>query len=159
MTEDAKEKTLIGRAEKVRFPTLGNSELHARIDTGAKTSSIWATDISETTEGLLVRIASPKYEINAHEITFKHYDKVRIASSMGQQQVRYKVKIPISMRKRRIIATFTLSDRSTQVYPILIGRSTLTGKFVVDVSKGYPLKDEEEKRSAELQANISEEHI
>ena len=34
------------------------------------------------------------------------------------------------------VATFTLADRSTQVYPVLIGRATLNGKFIVDVQKG-----------------------
>ena len=57
------------------------------------------------------------------------------------------------------MATFTLSDRSMQVYPVLIGRSTLNGKFVVDVSRGSPLLAEEERRSAELQKNIHEEHV
>lgn len=159
MSENRKEKTVIGRAEKVRFPELGNCVLHARIDTGAKTSSIWATDITETADGLVVRFASPEYEINEHQTLFKHYDKVRVASSMGHQQIRYRVKMPIVIRRRRIMATFTLSDRSTQVYPILMGRSTLTGKFIVDVSRGTPLRDAETQRSAELQKNISEEHV
>jgi hypothetical protein len=30
---------------------------------------------------------------------------------------------------------FGLSDRSTHNYPILIGRRTLSGKFIVDVSQ------------------------
>lgn len=159
MLENRKEKTIIGRAEKVRFPELGNCVLYARIDTGAKTSSIWAMDISETEDGLVVRFASPEHEINVHQAVFRHYDKVRVASSMGHQQVRYKVKIPVVLRRRRIVATFTLSDRSTQVYPVLIGRSTLAGKFIVDVSRGSPLRDAERRRSAELQKNISEEHV
>ena len=78
---------------------------------------------------------------------------------MGHKQVRYKVKLSIVIGGRRIMATFTLSDRSTQVYPVLIGRSTLTGKFIVDVAKGNPLTEEEWRRSSELQANITEEHV
>ena len=154
-----KEKTLVGRVEKIRFSTLGGSVLHARIDTGAKTSSIWATDIIEDTQGLHVRFATPEYEINDRKVVFEHYDRVRVASSMGHQQVRYRVKLPVVIRKRHIMATFTLSDRSTQVYPVLIGRSTLSGKFIVDVSRGSPLRAEEERRSAELQQNVCEEHI
>lgn len=159
MSQDYNGKTLIGRAEKVRFPTAGNSRLHARIDTGAKTSSIWATDVIETDEGLVVRFASPEHEINKHQVVFEHYDRVRVASSMGHQQMRYRVKMPVVIKGRRIMATFTLSDRSTQVYPVLMGRSTLNGKFVVDVAKGSPLKEEEERRSAQLQRDIIEEHV
>lgn len=159
MPETRKEKTLIGRAEKVRFPSLGDNELYARIDTGAKTSSIWATDVTEVNEGLEVRFASAAHAIHAHPMIFAHYDRVRVASSMGHQQIRYRVKMPIVIHGRRIMATFTLSDRSTQVYPVLIGRATLNGKFIVDVSQGSPLLDEEKQRSMQLQANIIEEHV
>jgi len=159
MTENHKTKTLIGRAEKVTFPQLGDLILYARIDTGAKTSSIWATDIKETKDGLSVRFASIHHEVYAHESIFPHYDRVRVASSMGHEQIRYKIKMPIRLGGRRIIASFTLADRGTQVYPVLIGRSTLAGKFIVDVTKGSPLKYLEDIRSAELQKNVIEEHV
>jgi len=154
-----KEKVIIGRAEKVCFPTLGNSTLYARIDTGAKTSSIWATDILETAEGLRVRLASSDHEIYKHEVLFSRYERVGVASSMGQQQVRYKVKLPTIIKGRRILATFTLADRSTQVYPVLVGRSTLKGKFIVDVAKGNPLRTEEDRRSQELRKYRVEEQV
>jgi hypothetical protein len=57
------------------------------------------------------------------------------------------------------MATFTLADRSSQVYPVLIGRATLRGKFIVDVQMGSPLREEEEKRSMELQKGVIEEKI
>lgn len=153
------EMTVIGRAERVVFPTLGRSMLYARIDTGAKTSSIWATDVVESEEGLRVRFASSRHEVYKYEQVFKHYDRVRVASSSGHVQVRYRIKLPVVIRRRRIMATFTLADRSSQVYPVLIGRSTLMGKFIVDVRKGTPLRDEEGRRSAELQKNITEEYL
>lgn len=156
MTTD---KTIIGRAERVKFPALGGTKLYARVDTGAKTSSIWAAEVKEAEDGLCVRFASPEHEIYQYEQLFKHYDRVCVASSMGHQQVRYRVKMPIVIRRRRIMATFTLSDRSTQVYPVLIGRATLNGKFIVDVQKGSPLREEEARRSAKLQSGITEEHV
>jgi hypothetical protein len=115
--------------------------LHARVDTGAQTSSIWATDITETSEGLVVHFASPEHDIYAHEMTFPDFTEVTIRSSMGHTQTRYKVKLPVIIKDRRILATFTLSDRSTQEYPILIGRSMLTGKFIVDVAEGIELEE------------------
>lgn len=159
MLETHKTKTVLGRAEKVVFPQLGDAVLHARIDTGAKTSSIWATDVSETPDGLRVRFGSPEDGLYERQLTFTHYDRVRISSSMGHKEVRYKVKMPIVLGGRRIRASFTLADRSTQVYPVLIGRSTLTGKFIVDVSEGSPLRQEEKRRSTLLQQTIIEEHV
>lgn len=156
---EKREKTVIGRAEIIRFPDLGDNILHARVDTGARTSSIWATEITETEEGLRVRFASPDHDIYNYEQTFTHYKRVNVSSSMGATQVRYKIKMPIVIGRRRIMATFTLADRSTQVYPVLLGRSTLNKKFIVDVSIGSPLVEEEKAKSEELQSIIKEEHV
>lgn len=151
------EKIIIGRAEKVEFSELG-TVLHARIDTGARTSSIGVLSVKETDEGLEVAFASET--LAAITKTFSHYERVVVASSMGHQQTRYKVRLTIVMRGRRIRASFTLADRSTQVYPVLIGRRALNRKFVVDVSMGSPLREKEKLRSKALQkAVISEEKI
>lgn len=147
------EKTIIGRAERIKIPTLGILS-HARIDTGAKTSSIGILSANETDKGLEVVFFDGG---SAH--AFQHYDKVVIASSMGHKQVRYRVRLTIRIKSRRINTMFTLADRSTQVYPVLIGRNTLMKKFVVDVSKGSILKQAEQERSALLQSQVSEVHI
>ena len=154
MAIKSKEKTIIGRAEKVSFPELGKAIFHARIDTGAKTSSIWATDIQETHKGLIVRFMNSESGVYANEQLFKRFERVRVASSMGHEQIRYKVKLPVVIRGRNILTSFTLADRSTQVYPVLIGRNTLQGKFIVDVSHGSPLRDKERQRSELLQQGI-----
>ena len=151
-----KELTIIGRAEKETFPSLGNAKLHARIDTGAKTSSIWASEVKETDDSLMVRFGASPLPIAGDTYTFKKYARVKVASSMGHEQIRYKIRIPIIMAGRRILATFTLADRSTQVYPVLIGRATLLKKFIVDVSKGAALTALEKERSKKLQDGIEE---
>lgn len=161
MSTRSREKTTIGRAEKVVFPELEKLKLHARIDTGARTSSLDVASCEETEDGLVVVFNNPEGE-GQTPITkvFPHYQRVIVASSMGHQQVRFKVRLSIVLRRRRIRATFTLADRSSQVYPVLIGRSALNRKFVVDVAMGSPLRDAEEKRSEELQSLIvSEEKI
>lgn len=155
----ATEKTLIGQAEKVKLPFFGGEVLHARIDTGARTSAIWATDVKETDAGLEVRLADSSYDVNRHAHIFKHYDRVVISSSTGHKQIRYRIKMSIVIKGRRILTTFTLADRQTQVYPILIGRNTLMNKFVVDVTKGSRLRQKEAEKIAKLQELISEDHV
>lgn len=155
----AKPKTTIGRVERVKFPDLNNLTLHARIDTGAKTSSINVASVKETAKGLVVTFLDASNN-KTPELNFPHYERVAVVSSMGHRQVRYKVKLSIVMRKRRIKTSFTLADRSKQVYPVLIGRRALNRKFVVDVSMGVPLSDKEAERTRQLQsAIVSEEKI
>ncbi len=156
--KEVPEKTIIGRAEKIKFPTLDSLVLHARIDTGAKTSSIWALSAREIDRGLKVVFPTELEDQTVTKI-FEHYSRVRVSSSMGHEQMRYKIKISATIKKRRIFATFTLADRSSQVYPVLIGRSTLNRKFIVDVAKGSPLRVAEERRSALLQSGLKEEKV
>lgn len=108
----------------------------AKIDTGAEASSIWASKIRVDKDGTLkfslFGPSSPFY--NGKIIKCKDYKVMVVRSAMGQEQLRYRVHLPIKIKGRTINVLFSLSDRSRNSFPILIGRRTLQGKFVVDVS-------------------------
>lgn len=145
-------KKLIGRAELVDFPEIGIEKVHARIDTGAKTSSLWASQTNIIDDNLVVTIFDGD---DAQEIRFDEFERVAVASSNGHVQHRFKVRLLVKIKGKKIRAWFTLADRSTQVYPVLIGRNVLLGKFVVDVKKGTILKQAEDEQSLRLQATIN----
>jgi hypothetical protein len=148
-------KKIIGRAEHVAFPELGFIDVPARIDTGAKTSAIWAdkvTLIDGALSAVLFGPASPHFD--GSSVTFKEFDTTAVSTSTGEVQERYKVRLQVKLKGKKIRAWFTLADRSSQVYPVLIGRNVLLGKFVVDVKKGQVLKEEEERRTQSLRANL-----
>ena len=130
-------KKKIGRAEYVWLVRDQLKKVPARIDTGARTSSIWASSVRETEAGLeyvLFGDGSPFYTGNI--ITEPSYSELVVASSNGHIQKRYKIPLTIQIKGKRIRTFCTLADRSTQAYPILIGRNTLRGKFIVDVQNG-----------------------
>lgn len=146
---------LIGRAEKINFPELGLSGVPARIDTGAKTSAIWASGIKEkdgTLEFVLFARKSPFY--TGKKLSTRQYTQRVISTSTGMAQSRYIVRLLIELKGKKIRASFSLANRSKQVYPVLIGRRILRGKFLVDVKSGTPLLDEEHKRSSRLQTGL-----
>jgi len=153
MNPDTLKKT-IGRAEIVSFPELGIEDIAARIDTGAKTSAFWASRAELDDEGnLQVVFFAPEHQNYTGTVfTFDTFDSTVVASSSGHSQRRYKVQLLVRIKGKKIRAWFTLADRASQVYPVLIGRNVLTGKFVVDVKKGKVLKEEERRRSSELQS-------
>lgn len=144
---------LIGRADKIDLPSVGLKNIPAKIDTGADTSAIWASEIG-IVDGVLVCVffgeESPYYTGN--KISFKEgeYGLTRVANSFGDHEVRYKVKLPIRIGGKLVRATFTLSDRSKKTYPVLVGRRLLRQKFVVDVSKGDPLLQAEKEKKRKL---------
>lgn len=150
------ERTIIGRAETVRFPELVDLEkAHARIDSGARTSAIWG-DAKVNQDGTLEVTFFGKTE---KVYTFTEFERQAVATSTGQIDKRYKIRLLVVLKSRKIRASFTIADRSTQVYPVLIGRNVLRGKFLVDVKVGNALKKNERMRINDLQASLEEDII
>lgn len=149
-------RKIIGRSTLVAFPEVALEDIPARVDTGAQSSAVWAN--AEERDGVLyatfLGVEHPQF--SDREIAFKEFEQVVVASSMGHIQKRYKVRLLIKIRGKKVRAQFTLADRSTQVYPVLIGRNVLRGKFIVDVKTGHVLRDEEKRRSETLQSKIDE---
>lgn len=144
---------IIGRVEKISFPELGVRNVHAKIDTGADLSSLWVTNISEENNVLSFKLFgrnSPHYIGKKIEIPAPQYLHTRIANSFGQRELRYVIKLQVRIRGKLVRATFTLANRSKKTYPILIGRKLLQSKFLVDVSKGSPLREIEGKKKSQM---------
>lgn len=157
MASTDKDLVTIGRAEHIAFPELDLHAVPARIDTGAKTSALWVSSAHEQ-DGMLSVVlfgeGSPFYTGKA--LQFDEYDTVVVASSTGEARERYKVKLLVRLAGRTIRAWFTLADRSTQAYPLLIGRNVLSGKFIVDVKRGTIAREAERRRTNELRLAAGE---
>ena len=135
----------------------------AKIDTGADTSSIWASDIDMKKDGTLVfKLFGPKSSYyTGSSIEMTEYKARIVRSSHGDTQIRYQVKLPIVLGSESFETTFNLSHRSRNSLPILIGRHTIEGRFLVDVSKTSverPKKPSSIKLNQELSENPYEFH-
>ena len=130
------EKSIIGRDTKIDFVDLA-TQVPAKIDTGADGSAVWASDIFVDENGMLhfklFGEGSPYY--TGKEISTKDYSVIMTKSASGDIVMKYRTKLSIRIMDKRIKAKFGLSDRSTHNYPVLIGRKTLHGKFLVDVTE------------------------
>ncbi len=156
---DIDELTVIGRAERIDLPKLGIFKIPAKTDTGADSSSIWATDITETASGLEFCLFGSGSEFYTGEkLIFSRddYEVTRVANSFGDKEMRYKIKLTARVNGRLMKGSFTLADRSAKTYPILLGRRLLSGKFVVDVKAGEPLLKEEREKKKRLAQDLEE---
>ena len=144
---------LIGRAEEVDFPELGLKAVPARIDTGAKTSALWASDAVEVDGELQYKLFNKSSALYDGKVQrTRDFKKLLVSSSTGEVQERYAIKHLVRLSGRSIRASFTLADRSNQAYPILVGRNVLRGKFIVDVKQGKPQTQLERKKELYKQA-------
>ncbi|HEY1085659.1 MAG TPA: RimK/LysX family protein [Candidatus Saccharimonadales bacterium] len=127
-------RTTIGVSSLVDFVGYKNlKQIPARIDTGARTSSLWASDVKIKDGIASFKLFGPSSPWYTGKVVRKPIvEKRQVTSSTGHVQERDVVNFSIRMHGKRLNAKFTLSDRSTQTYPILIGRNTLRGNFLVD---------------------------
>ena len=127
--------TAVGWREYVDLPELGLHGLAAKIDSGARTSSLHAEVLAEFERDgeRYVRFAVDFEQQRVRQICEAvHVDVRGITSSNGETQKRYVVKTPLRIGDTQFRAEFSLADRSSMKFPMLIGRSALRRRFVVD---------------------------
>lgn len=139
------DKPVVGRVEPLTFADDGILNLPAKVDSGAYRSSIWATNIHEKNGQLHFTLLGPSSEYyTGYEHVTDEFRIVSVENSFGHKQERYSVFLRVRVGGKLIRSNFTLANRGAKTYPALIGRKLLKGRFVVDVSQGQPLTDEEE---------------
>mgnify|MGYP006266633407 FL=1 len=127
---------VVGWREMVDLPDLGLARIPAKIDTGARTSSIHGEVIEEfTRDGAKYVRFAVDWDGLRHECEAVHVDLRGVTSSNGESQMRYVIKTPLVIGKARFRAEISLADRSDMKFPMLVGRSSLRRRFVVD--SGY----------------------
>ncbi|NIS60857.1 MAG: hypothetical protein GTO13_09200 [Proteobacteria bacterium] len=136
----AGEKTVVGWLERVYLSEY-EFVLTAKIDTGAKNSSIHAMDVEYTKKG----------KAKGSRIRFKTMDRkgryqiieadvlreARIRGLMSATKMRPEIELEICLGgiKKRI--RVNLTDRRGRNYRMILGRTALEGDFIVDVSKKF----------------------
>lgn len=132
-------KLIFGEEEWVYIPGLKQS-FKARIDTGATTSSISATDIvafeRDGKDWVKFKVAHDETKSAEINLPVERWVKIR-QSSADKAQKRAIVVAWIEIGHLKEKAEFTLADRNHLSYPVLIGRSLFRDMAVVDVSRKF----------------------
>lgn len=155
--ENRHQLAILGSTELVDVAGIKN--IPAKIDTGADSSSIWASHVRVAKDGTLYfrlfNEGSPFYTGK----TFRHrnYQVAIVRSSSGHEQIRYRTYLELTLKGRRIKALFFLSDRSRNNFPILIGRRTIAKKFLVDVSKNHAPMPARKNKTRMIQKHLKED--
>ena len=130
---------VIGELEHVNFEQ-AKLRLPARIDTGAKTSSLGIVE-----HELFERDGQKwiKFSVNSPDkktpVVMEHPIKrvAKIKRHGAEAQERPVVVLNIKIHGETLKREFNLTDRSHYEYPILIGRNILQGRFIVDVNRKF----------------------
>ncbi|MES2762912.1 MAG: RimK/LysX family protein [Bacteroidota bacterium] len=126
---------IIGRREYIHFPLLGIEQVEAKIDTGAYTCAIDCNHIELKTEDDKTSLSFRLFNNKTYNV--EEFTRKKIKNSFGEMEERYIIKTLITIGKKKINTTISLSDRGNMRYPVLIGRRLLKGKFIIDVNLIY----------------------
>ncbi len=134
----AQNKDIAGRVEKVRiYP--GNLVLHAKLDTGAKTSSLHAPRITKFLKSgeKWVRFSLKNHVGIEATIERKIVRQARIKQKNGDPEERTVILLGVCLGTLYREIEVNLVDREKFLYPILIGRSFMIGHVLVDPELKY----------------------
>lgn len=129
--------TLFFQETHVASPRL---KLKAKVDTGANTSSLHAVDIEpfEYEGATHLRFVVPLNGV-FHRVQAPVARRGVVRSSEGLKDERYFIEAVIRMGRVMSPIVLSLNDRSSMLYPVLLGRSFLRERYVVDVSRKFLL--------------------
>lgn len=142
---------ILGRYDRVDLPELGLNNIHAKIDTGAYTCSLHCFT-AEIVDGKLefILLDEEHPEFTGMKFIFPVFQQRDIKNSFGEVERRFIISTSIRIYDEVITTEFSLSNRGSLKFPILIGRKILRDRFLIDVKKINLSFREKRRRKKEL---------
>jgi hypothetical protein len=128
---------LIGWKEHIIFPRLGLGPLVAKIDTGARTAALHADEIQVSGRRVRFLIVDEGGKRRWFRAALAGHKRVK--SSNGISELRSVIRVTLALGGKAIKAEVTLTDRTDMGVPMLLGRATIKGHFVVNPAKSFLL--------------------
>jgi len=133
---------IIGWREWVQLPDLPIAQIKAKIDTGARSSSIHAFDLKyfDVDEKPWVRFkVHPRQRSSSTTITTEcpilEFRKIR--SSNGQVTRRPVILTPVTLQGNTWEVEMTLANRDQMGFRMLLGREAIRGRLLVDSGASF----------------------
>ncbi len=133
---------LLGWREWAALPDLHIGQIKAKIDTGARSSALHAFSIEPYRKGgqrWVMFAVHPKQRNNSVMIECHAPIKDRriVSDSGGHRQWRYVIETPLILGQTLINAEMTLTNRDSMLFRLLIGRTALNRRFLIDSNASY----------------------
>ena len=133
---------ILGWREWVGLPTLGLPVIKAKVDTGARTSALHAFEVTT-----LARDGRELVRFAVHPVQGRTDIVVRceapladrrvVADSGGHREERVVIVADVAVADASWPIELTLTDRDTMRFRMLLGRTALAGRAVVDPRRSF----------------------
>ncbi len=136
------EQPVIGWREWVRLPALGDATVKAKVDTGARTSTLHAFDVTEEERDGRTIVSfsyNPVQRDEGHTVRAEAplVDRRTVTASNGQSELRYVVATEVVIDEEPVEIELTLTRRDSMGFRMLLGRRALRGRYVVDPKRSF----------------------
>ena len=138
---------VVGWKEYLALPELGIDRLKAKVDTGARTSTLHVASlrvVAEHADGTAeLELTLPldrRHPERSAIARARMLRRVTVRDSGGHREVRPLIATDLVLGPVRKRIFLTLTDRSGMLFRMILGRKALEGDFLVDVSRSYLLQ-------------------
>lgn len=151
MDDKATELIALGWREWAALPELGIRRLKCKVDTGARTSALHAFFVEEFREQgqRRLRFGVHPFQRRVDKETICEADIIdrrRVVDSGGHAEMRYVIQTEVEIGKHRWPIELTLTDRDTMRFRMLLGRTAIENRFVVDPAQSFLVGKHRKKR-------------
>ncbi|SFR90513.1 Uncharacterized conserved protein [Dyella sp. OK004] len=131
----------LGWRERLALPELGIATLKAKLDTGARSSSLHV-DTLESFERdgatwLRFTVSTGRKHHLSVQCEAPALDRRVVTDTGGRRTQRWFIRSEVSLAGQRFSVDINLTDRRHMLFPMLLGRTALLGRFAVDPALSY----------------------
>ncbi|HMQ11372.1 MAG TPA: RimK/LysX family protein [Oligoflexia bacterium] len=139
--------SIIGWREWIALPDLKVRKIKAKIDSGARTSSLHAHKLKvlkKNNEEYAQFYIYPQQDSSKEKVLCeeKILEYRKIKSSNGITEKRPIIQTYIKINEKLWLVDLSLSNRDEMGFRILLGRTSISKKFLIDVSKSFLMMKE-----------------
>lgn len=132
---------VLGWRERLALPQLGIALLKAKLDTGARSSALHVETLDSFLRDGVVwlrfTVRPGRHAPGVVSCEARALDRRTVTDTGGHRTERWFIRSEILLAGQRFEADINLTDRRHMLFPMLLGRSALHGRFAVDPARAY----------------------
>lgn len=134
--------TTIGWREWLVLPALGIPAVKAKIDTGARSSTLHAFQLDSYRDRGAERVRFAFHPLRKRDdlalvCDTDVFDRRVVSDSGGHREKRVVIETPVRLGDQEWTIEVTLTNRDTMLFRMLLGRTALAGRYLVDSRRSY----------------------